>query len=60
MRGVRGAHGLHRVGVHHALARMNLRLMEAAEKRPGLFVIPAEPWLAAVSPAAYSPQHWYL
>lgn len=47
------------VGLHHALTRMNLRLMEACEKQPGVFAVPAEPWLLA-SPAAYSAKHWYL
>jgi FkbH-like protein len=47
-------------GVHNALARMNLRLMEAAEKRTGVFVLPADGWLVAGGANAFSPKHWYL
>lgn len=47
-------------GVHHALTRMNLRLMEAAEPRTGLFVLPAERWLFAAGAGAFSWKHWYL
>jgi len=48
------------LGVHNALTRMNLRLMEACEKQPGLFVMPMEPGLASAGAAAFSAKHWYL
>lgn len=48
------------LGVAGALLRMNLRLAEALEKVPNVYVLDAGRWFQAVGRAAFNPKSWYL
>jgi hypothetical protein len=47
-------------GPSHALALMNVRLMGTLGRRPNIFVLNAERWLATVGAASHNPRAWYL
>ena len=43
----------------HVLARMNLRLADAAAEIPNTFVLDAQRWLAAANDGPFNPKLWY-
>ena len=47
-------------GAAHALAAMNLRLMDALAATPNVYVLDAERWCKAIGPSAWSATGWYL
>jgi FkbH-like protein len=47
-------------GAAHALAAMNLRLMDALAKVGNVYVLDAQRWLSLVGKGAYSPKLWHL
>ena len=47
-------------GASHALAAMNLRLMENIARSSNVFVFDAQRWVAAAGKNAWSPKLWYL
>jgi FkbH-like protein len=48
------------VGHAHHLLRMNLRMMELAQKSQNIYILDAGRWQAHAGPAAYSPKLWHL
>ena len=47
-------------GPDRLLARLNARLLERLDARPGFFTLPAPNWLASLGSAAWSPKLWTL
>ena len=55
-----GLLGARAAGATHALASMNLRLMERFKAANNVFVLDAQRWLSAAGKNAYSPKAFYL
>jgi FkbH-like protein len=49
-----------RTGTSAALLRMNLRLVERLEKRPGIVLFDSERWLRHGGPNGFNDKMWYL
>jgi FkbH-like protein len=47
-------------GASRALLLLNLRLMEALESAPNVFVLDAQRWLSGVGKLGHQPRGWYL